>query len=1009
MAADKGAIPNSKDVNATTKEMKALNEEIERNHRLTGKATKNAGLFGDEINDLKSAMDKVVDVSKKLHLEKGYDTKSLAEVLKLHAAIIEDQKKLVELSAKLEAASATTPLDPDTLKLIVLRIKEVQAGITKFEATAKVATMKTSEGFHELADGVGSFKDNLGKAWKGNRGSMKEAGEGIKGLGEHWETMGSAMAGKKGLGAIGGIMTKLGPSIAGLGAKIAGPAGLIYSAVKGIYDMSMAMDQFVKDINKTYAMIRGPDIITPDVSKQFKQFNDMLYSTSENIRVGLDAKQITGFLEAINQAGMNIENLNTGLYGYRDAIYIASKASKTLGADLPYVASMMETMIMNLRMDLGQVDKAFVEVAFDAKKSGLSTDRFWVAVKNATASLSMYGNFITNVSKQMAKFTKTGMAGVEETANQLQELTQAVSKLSVGEKAALLQMGKSMDIVKKRAQEDVEKYTAAVKEIEKEIDINIQEKATKGKTESERSEIDKSIAKLRTDLNYNMNNLQQATKAVGADSAVAQAPYLASNADLMTQIVGKYLREALKARGINSLADLSGENLIVAQEILKAVNLGNVDVMMLSRGVSGMGTNISSSLHELKTVNKLTTKNWKLNKNDIKNSLRQTGLEGDALDTLSDLASVNDEAAFYIEELVNGNKNIETIMKDLKDKGIIDQAFEAVSKTQEQEQKKQEDMADKTFSKIVSQTLSFKEMQEIAKSEVEWRGATLGLFKFIGDGVSDIFGWLTHRGRDGFKTGAEKRAELQIRQTARNMPEFAEVEAYDPKDVGKKTGGAPDQLTKHDYENIAKKTLLGLINVDKNIKDLKKKSEGLSGKDRKIAEDQLNVLYKEKTEGEKTLESLNTIDKSIQGILDEAVLAGIKPEDLTKIMDEVKSGKHTTQEIMDKFPALTERAMQAVQRKAQPSAQGLRDPLTISKAEQPVLLHKGETILPRPDLMNTGGMRDAIIPTAKTAAAAPTRGPQGNITINVNATQRDLAMAIGNEVRSVMHSIQMGR
>lgn len=997
MAADKGATPNPKDIKASTKEMKAYNDELDRNNRLTGKATKNAGLFGDEINDLKSAMDKVVDVSKKLHLEKGYDTKSLAEVLKLHEAIIKDQKELVELSAKLEATSATTPLDPDTLKTIVLRIKQVQAGLTNFEATARVATMKTTEGFHDLADGVGSFKDNMKKAWSGSRGEIKEAGEGLMGLGKQWTTMGTAMAGKKGLGAIGGIMSKTGPLIAGLGAKIAGPVGLTYSIVKGIVDIGMAMDQFVKDINKTYAMIRGPDIITPNVAKQFKQFNDMLYNTAANIRVGLDAKQITGFLEAVNQAGMNIENLNTGLDDYRGAIYVASKASKTLGVDLPYIASMMEDMMMNLRMNLEQVDKAFVQVAFDAKKSGLSTDRFWVAVKNATASLSMYGNFVTSVSKQMAKFTKTGAAGTAETADAVQSLGQMWKKMSFEQKASVVALGDNLEYTRQEAKKDMKKYGDIAGDLQKQIDITLKERAGKEKEGADAydlGEIDKGIAKLRTELKYNLGNLKLATEASNAKNAVDVAGYMEMRSDDSAHYLGTMLTRALSSLGVKSLADISGANLKVAEEVLKAQGIDTNLLMFMKRGVDTTSTGIESAVKAIKEPKKA----FKLDRKDLVKSLRKAGIDPDTAEELAAVAAIDEASAVAVEKLVQqGAEGNVDFLTFLKNNGSSDKIFLKKEEENAKAVQEQQDQAEKTFKSVVDQTLSFKEMQEMAKDEVKWRGATLGIFQGIGKGVTDIIGWLNRK--QAYKTGDVKAAELQVRNIAKDLSRYkgegVTTGLSEWGGTGKKS--LPEQLGKGDYEYIAKETMAGLLKVDRSIKDLKKKSEGLSGKDRKIAEDQLNVLYKEKTEGENTLESLNKIDKSLQGMLDEAVLAGVKPEELTKIMDDMKSGAHSTQQIMDKF-SLSERQMQAVQRKATPF-QGLSQPFTVHKAEQPVLLHRGETILPKPELMPAGGTP---------AVAAPTRG-QGNITINVNATQRDLAMAIGNEVRSVMHSIQMGR
>ena len=84
--------------------------------------------------------------------------------------------------------------------------------------------------------------------------------------------------------------------------------------------------------------------------------------------------------------------------------------------------------------------------------------------------------------------------------------------------------------------------------------------------------------------------------------------------------------------------------------------------------------------------------------------------------------------------------------------------------------------------------------------------------------------------------------------------------------------------------------------------------------------------------------------------------------------------------------------------------------MEVTKPTMATLLHRGEWILPKnitpPDMAYTTPKRIGDVP-ANPTLAAPGGAAQKSITINVNATEKDLAQRIANEIRGVLYKEQL--
>ena len=254
----------------------------------------------------------------------------------------------------------------------------------------------------EVTEKIGDGLSGLGGKFSSSSNKiMKGSAKMIKGLGA-------------GLGGVSSAIAKAGPWVA-IGTEI----------VK----FEMAQDKFLKDQNKIFSQMRGPDIMSGDVKKQFKDFNDQIFKAMDNIHDGLNVKEVQQFFQAMADSGTAVGKLNNNFQTYRDVVSVAAKASKNWGVDISYMGQASNDLMQDYRADLSTIDDLFNQVAFDAGKSGLSTDKFWSAIKNATIGLGFYGLAFEGLGKTLGEWTKNQIGGAKEASDSLQDLTDT-SKMS---------------------------------------------------------------------------------------------------------------------------------------------------------------------------------------------------------------------------------------------------------------------------------------------------------------------------------------------------------------------------------------------------------------------------------------------------------------------------------------------------------------------------------------------------------------------------------------------------
>lgn len=726
--------------------------------------------------------------------------------------------------------------------------------------------------------------------WASGRKTAKAAGKEVAKMPGLFKAAGAAA---KSLGGVLGGVTKM----------LTGWPGLILGAVKAAIDLTRAADQFVKDANKAFAAIRGPDIMTGDVKKQFKEFNDQIFNAGENIRVGLDVTQIREFLFAAKQAGANITDLNKGLLNYRDAIYVASKASKVLGLELPMVGDMMGKMIVDMRMDLDKMNDAFVQVAFDAKKSGLSVDRFWTTVQNASASLALYGVVVKTASQTMKAFTENMVGGADDAAEATDNMFEVFKTGGLKAQMALIQFAKSGGAnVPKIFQEMAKEAAGRVEAVEGEI------KLIEGKGKKRTPEDVEQLKKLRSELYAAQSKQNRLTKAAqgGTAAQAAEAGALAKRAPEM-------IISAIKGQ-VGTLHKLEGHSLLVAIQAGKAINMSEKTIRMLVEISKTTKERMTDLASKSATFFNLSTKGNEKTREVIATAITdvtsQTGDDqieaADALQAMLEnkLNMMPDMATDMVKLIKNDKESASEITKHLQagnmDMSIkigdvvasnraIEKMTAAHFKDQEKTETEMADAAEDTFKGIVEQTLSYNEMVKIAKDEVLWRLSSIKLFAKLNSGVWNILGFMTRN--EPYLTREQRTADESLKQ--RGIM------------IKKDTDG---NFLLSDIGSRIKK---GTTEAEKLKADIKEQTAFVnfladaSKKDANVARALGKGMTKLGEESKIKLEAL--INQNAEGILaQKAIVDNFSklPGNIKKLQEEIKAGEAKQTAALEKYEAI---------------------------------------------------------------------------------------------------------
>ena len=1001
------------------------------------KADAAAKKLADEVERSKKIMEDVVKLYKEMGVEAGNVEKEVKQIQKEFGQTKEDAEKLLKATAE-----------------NVKNLKK-QGG----------ATEDISEGTGK----IGNLWKSSGKNLRSNIESAKDYSDKIKGMQNFAKAHGQSLgAAGKALGALG--------LAAGILAKAMGPI----FAVKQVIDFAVKIDSFIKKMNKQFATVRGPQIMTADVTGQFKDFNDQVFNIGANIRDGLRPQEVEEFIQAIAQAGVNLNQLNNGIYDYRDAVHIAAKASRILGTDTVRTAYMMSDQMLNLRMSLEQVDDSFVEMAFDAEKAGINADKFWAAVQNSVTGLAFYGKAVNEMSTAMRVLSESQVTGIDGVSAAVQEMGQAFQKSSTQTNMAFIELAggaqKMSGIfgkVKKGVKEEVEK-----------LQVKIEHEEGKG----DKADVAE-LEKLRNEMGAAQGRQERLEKAMHGD-LVAQGQELA----MATQESPGLIMDLIKnIAGVANVTQLqSGEQLECILQSIEGVTKGALSkttTRTMIEAAKQQARTLEYAVKKLGILNKITVKGTKSQVKELKGLSEQTdqdtlngisarlaktlNIDKNSAQQLVKLGSVNKKAAEILGELAAGNLDPATAMKKLEEitkaTDIANTLFQKDLSKKAKDSKGVQSAADKTFDKIVDNTLSMDDLKNITDSGLKWQALSAAGLQSLDANFTAFVREFFHR-----KPSKEQKAALEKlpKEMQKEVENFGatevvvqvqgrkkELEAKEQADnsmlaIWEGFGGDLTKALGKKYELGAKQeggetltagekgTLAVLQDVPDNI-DPKDFKDFAQKQKNKINKDKMDTT-KQITTADYQLKNLETIDKSsmksaellaasVAGNKDAASAyfeqkmstmgeEGLNVSDLDGAMDrqvmlQAAEDKKQFKASAGRGVWITKEAPRAGEGMSQAEAQNSVGKPSAVRLEQglqkpitvthagPVVLHPKEMVLPA----NMGNFQTKPMMMGAGAAPAAAGGVGGgkNISISVTATEKDLAQRIANEVRSILYKEQV--
>jgi hypothetical protein len=704
------------------------------------KAAEGTKYFGNKLEYAENTLEKLAKELRKKHIEKGLSAKTVAGLNKQMKELETRSEKIKNAVPKKGSVFNTSELSHNKKEL-----NAINKGTRVLDKTIKGGNRYYAERMASMSEGAGAFK-SLFSSLKGSPKDMQATAESA-----------GIMADK--LKSMGGLAKGLGGALGGVSKIFGGPAGIALMAGKALFDMTIQADTFVKNANKAFASVRGPDIETDDVEKQFKEFNDQIYSSAETIKTGLGAEAMKGFLEAVSQTGYNITQFQGGLTSYTDAIETAAKASKILGVDVVQAGGFMGTLGMDYRENLDEMGKSFNQLAFDAKKSGLSTANFWNVVQNATSSLTLYGVKMDAAGKIFSAFTHSQVGGAKDAAAAAEGMMGVFTNVDRKQNAiAMSMMEKGVPGILSKTYKGMA-AGAGTKA------AGIKEQILKVEAMEPNQENLEALNRLHTDLTNaekDQANYSKAELMAQQGQYVQLGTYfgdLANKASTLVPAMIKGILPSFTNMGkidetnqtlLEQISDMTNLSVPALRGIIKNGQFANTELKDLSENIEKNGDklldqaskdNIGTAIKEMDTGNE---KGF----DDLTEAFKKTGMDPVSAKELAHLVKYNGAIKEAVKKTLlldkkDGKIQIKELQKLITSDEVGNQAtFEDITSGDKSDNVMEKKSTD-TFKKIKNLTLSNQEIMDSMGDEVKYRTYSAGLFKSMNTGITAIAKFLT--------------------------------------------------------------------------------------------------------------------------------------------------------------------------------------------------------------------------------------------------------------------------
>jgi len=316
-----------------------------------------------------------------------------------------------------------------------------------------------------LGKAAGAFD----KVWD----NAKKVGPAFKGVAKELSIAGN------GAGMFMGALNLLGKAL------LANPIGLLVGSLAAVMTVVNDLDKMIKGLNKSWREMAGSPVLLKNIRGSMKEFNDSLFVVSRNMRLGIKAGDAQDFFKALTATGVSLEGVKSRVGDYNTVIEAAFTNSRMFGVSFNEMGTMMGDQMMNLRSSLDDVTNAFKTMSYDAAVAGVSSQKFYQVVENASMGLSFYGNYLKAASGMLRKFSDTGVMGFKDASDTVATLLGTIKGMGSESRMQLISV-----LDPKNVQSMFGKY---LDETDKQIDDQTKKieklQGRKGRTEAEEDQL----------------------------------------------------------------------------------------------------------------------------------------------------------------------------------------------------------------------------------------------------------------------------------------------------------------------------------------------------------------------------------------------------------------------------------------------------------------------------------------------------------------------------------------
>lgn len=738
-------IKMGKSLNRISKDIEKSEKELESYRKVSSQSSSSAK---KDLEKQAIARKKDLENQKRILTEKlENEKKSVDQILKERRRLEKEEKKILkEAEGTSKQKSPKSRRTPEGLKPSI-RSKTERTRGEKWVGAFSEARQGFSNAFLPArSEGLGGFiKSSLEAPAKAGRSAGQlnewaEASEGLKVLTK----------------AVGGLSKALSFL------SKAGWIGMVVSALVKVAKAFNTAEKFITKLNKAFLTMAGPTSGFSDVPNAMREFNKEIHNLRRNLKLGIMPKDIQEMFGAMSGAGMSLQGVKQNVGSYGKAIQEARALSIEFGTSMKDMGGMIAENMMTLRDSLDNVSQSFRKMAYDASKAGISSDKFYRIVNNATSSLSFFGNYLKTGSSLLTSFYKAGELGLKDAENAVSGIMKAFSGIDYKKGLKLINVlggSKVKDLFGSIVKKDEEEIEKARKKLEFK---SSQLYATED--ESVRKKLSEEITALREDLEGKQARSGRLSKAFGA--------YNAGNPEELALQVGR-------------LAEKPVETISLLMDKAKGYSLAEIEIMQNILGLTQEQTTYVKSLLETTKDNfkgfvtnntKVLNKVFKGNVENINAfkeliSARAAGATGAELNTvLGDFHKALKEAGIEEDEITTFmsslNTNIDnnmidplvTLLDNIASGKAIGKALEgidlkaaairSVEGRMSREDVKLMKSTDEKIAEIIKQTTTAEDYMDIMKESGKFFAAdTVGNLKILTGLTASILGWVADIGR----------------------------------------------------------------------------------------------------------------------------------------------------------------------------------------------------------------------------------------------------------------------